>query len=292
MIVLLALSVISHQSHRLGTSSYRIFDEQGGSIGRGQNNEWVLDDPTCQLSSRHLTVRAGEGCFVVEDTSSNGTGLNGREALLPRGQRVPIADGDRLYLADFEILVQVVERVAPAGNSREIGSRAAARAQASPDTSDATQFGDAPPKSAAAAMARVNGALGLPHETADEAPIAEFASVLKIVTRGVLDLLLLRGQVTERFALHVDDLGAGHNPFRLHRSVEAVLHDMFGSNDAGSVSPIEAFSHAFATLIQHHGAMLAGMRAAPHPLQFGEAFARAYHDHIRQLNDATIVDNP
>jgi type VI secretion system FHA domain protein len=106
--VLLALSVISQQSQRLGTTGYRIFDERGGSIGRGKTNDWILDDPDLVLSTRHAQIRFSGNSYAVEDLSTNGTGLNGIEALVPKGQLVPISDGDRLFLGDFEILVQVI----------------------------------------------------------------------------------------------------------------------------------------------------------------------------------------
>jgi predicted component of type VI protein secretion system len=292
--LLLALSVISHQSHRLGTSSYRIFDEQGGSIGRGQNNEWILDDPTCQLSSRHLNVRLGEGCFVVEDTSSNGTGLNGRDALLPRGQRVPIADGDRLFLSDFEILVQVVEHVAPPGNPREMVRGDAPRAPLYPGASDATLFGDsATNANRAGEMAPLYAALGLPPQAANEASTAQVASVLKVVIRGVIDLLDARQQMATRYPTAV-----GHpeheidNPLMLQVSIETALQDLFGKHDAGSLNPVEAFRRALDSLVQHQAAMLAGLLAVSQQRQVADSFARAYHDRIRQLNDATRIDNP
>ena len=105
--MLLALSVISHQSRRLGASSYWVFDEHGGSIGRGKNNDWILEDPDALLSSRHAIFRSIDGRFLIEDASTNGTGLNRRDTLVPRGQSVPLSDGDRLFLGDFEILVAV-----------------------------------------------------------------------------------------------------------------------------------------------------------------------------------------
>ncbi len=289
--MLLALSVISHQSHRLGTSSYRIFDEQGGSIGRGQNNDWVLDDPTCQLSSRHLNVRLGEGGFVVEDTSSNGTGLNGRDELLPRGQRVPIADGDRLFLGDFEILVQVVEHVAPPGSPSDMLPADATRTPRSPV--DATVFGDAATHSGGSEMAALYAALGLAPQTAHEASTAQFAGILKIVTRGVIDLLNAREQVADRYPMafaHLDP--DADNPLMAHGSVETALHALFAKHDVDSLNPVEAFRRAFDNLIQHQGGMLAGIRAVCHQRQSGDSFVRAYQEHIRQLDDATIIDNP
>ncbi len=106
--MLLALSVISRQSERLGAASYRVFDEHGGSIGRGKQADWAIDDPDLVLSGKHAAIRFVDGRFMLEDTSTNGTGLNRADALVPRGQLVPLGDGDHLYLGDFEILVQII----------------------------------------------------------------------------------------------------------------------------------------------------------------------------------------
>ncbi len=106
--MLLALSVISRQSERLGAASYRVFDEHGGSIGRGKQADWALDDPDLVLSGKHAAIRFADGRFFLEDTSTNGTGLNRADALVPPGQLVPLSDGDHLYLGDFEILVQII----------------------------------------------------------------------------------------------------------------------------------------------------------------------------------------
>ena len=106
--MLLALSVISRQSQRLGAASYRVFDEHGGSIGRGKHADWQIDDPDNVLSGKHAAIRFVDGRFVLEDTSTNGTGLNRADALVPRGQLVPLGDGDHLYLGDFEIMVQII----------------------------------------------------------------------------------------------------------------------------------------------------------------------------------------
>jgi predicted component of type VI protein secretion system len=90
-----------------------VFDEQGGSIGRGEGNDWILDDPDSVLSSRHAIVRANKSGFLIVDVSTNGTGLNSPESLVPHGHGVPLSEGDRLFLGDFEILVQVIPQVEP-----------------------------------------------------------------------------------------------------------------------------------------------------------------------------------
>ncbi|HEV2701595.1 MAG TPA: type VI secretion system-associated FHA domain protein TagH [Steroidobacteraceae bacterium] len=106
--MLLALSVISHQSQHLGAASYRVFDARGGSIGRIEGNDWVLPDPDKLVSSRHANIRFVRDAFYLEDVSTNGTGYNAPQSVVPRGQLQPLNDGDHLFVGDFEILVQLV----------------------------------------------------------------------------------------------------------------------------------------------------------------------------------------
>jgi len=106
--VLLALSVISHQSQLLGAASYKVFDSRGGSIGRIEGNDWVLPDPERLVSSRHANIRFAQGVYYLEDVSTNGTGFNSPQSVVPRDRLQPLADGDRLFIGDFEVLVQVL----------------------------------------------------------------------------------------------------------------------------------------------------------------------------------------
>ncbi len=113
--MLLALSVISAQGPSLGAASYKVFDARGGTIGRIDGNDWILPDTERLVSSRHAVVRCVDGRFYVEDVSTNGTGLNAPQAVIPRGQLQLLNDGDRLFIGDFEVLVQILaEAAAPA----------------------------------------------------------------------------------------------------------------------------------------------------------------------------------
>jgi type VI secretion system protein ImpI len=112
--VLLALSVISGQGASLGSSAFKVFDERGGSIGRIDSNDWALPDPERFVSSRHAVVRFQDGAFCLEDVSSNGTFLNGPDRAVSRSEPVRLKDGDRLFIGDYEIMVQLIEESAPA----------------------------------------------------------------------------------------------------------------------------------------------------------------------------------
>lgn len=107
--MLLALSIISSQGAGLGPTAYKVFDARGGSIGRIDGNDWVLPDPEKFVSSRHATVRWGGDGFYLEDVSSNGTFINAPDRAVPRTQPLRLQDGDRLFIGDYEIIVQLID---------------------------------------------------------------------------------------------------------------------------------------------------------------------------------------
>ncbi|HEV7138789.1 MAG TPA: type VI secretion system-associated FHA domain protein TagH [Steroidobacteraceae bacterium] len=112
--MLLALSVISGQGASLGSSAYKLFDERGGSIGRLDSNDWALPDPERFVSSRHAVVRFQDGGFCLEDVSTNGTFLNEPDRPVSKDGPVRLKDGDRLFIGDYEIMVQLIENGARA----------------------------------------------------------------------------------------------------------------------------------------------------------------------------------
>jgi type VI secretion system protein ImpI len=82
----------------------RAFDGGEVIIGRGPGADWVLADPSPKplLSRRHCTIAYRGGGWVLTDTSTNGTSLNG--APVPEGQSTRILrDGDRLGIGPYEI---------------------------------------------------------------------------------------------------------------------------------------------------------------------------------------------
>src|SRR5262245_51482879 len=106
--MLLALSIVSEQGAALGPTAYKVFDERGGSIGRVAGNDWVLPDANNFVSSKHARVSATNGVFYLEDTSSNGTFINAPDHLTSRNEPQRLSDGDRLYIGDYEIIVQLI----------------------------------------------------------------------------------------------------------------------------------------------------------------------------------------
>jgi type VI secretion system FHA domain protein len=111
--MLLALSIISSQGASLGPTAYKVFDQRGGSIGRIEGNDWVLPDAEKFVSSRHAQIRWIAGAFYLEDVSSNGTFINAPDRPVSRTQPMQLRDGDRLFIGDYEVIVQLIGGVEP-----------------------------------------------------------------------------------------------------------------------------------------------------------------------------------
>ncbi len=86
------------------------FDEQGGSIGRRQDNDWVLSDPERIISGRHALISFDNGRFFITDMSSNGVFLNQTETPLGKQERAPLQQGDTLLIGEYEIGVSLHEQ--------------------------------------------------------------------------------------------------------------------------------------------------------------------------------------
>src|ERR1700736_873875 len=103
----LRLSVVSEHGIRLGAQSTKVFGVHGGSIGRGTDNEWILPDPERYLSGKHARIDFRAGTYVLVDTSSNGTYVNGAQVPLGKYHDYVLREGDYIRLGEYELLVSI-----------------------------------------------------------------------------------------------------------------------------------------------------------------------------------------
>lgn len=83
------------------------FGTSGGTIGRAGDNDWVLPDPNRYTSSRHAAFKLDGDQFVIVDMSTNGTFHNTPERLIGKNRTAPLASGDRLFIGEFVLAVEV-----------------------------------------------------------------------------------------------------------------------------------------------------------------------------------------
>jgi type VI secretion system protein len=103
----LRLRVVSEHSTRLGALATKVFGVHGGTIGRATDNEWILPDPERYLSGKHVRVDFRAGAYILVDTSSNGTYINGAQVPLGKYHDYTLKDGDYVRLGEYELLVSI-----------------------------------------------------------------------------------------------------------------------------------------------------------------------------------------
>src|ERR1700735_2827519 len=103
----LRLRVVSEHAIRLGEQSTKVFGVHGGTIGRSTDNEWILPDPERYLSGKHARVDFRAGTYVLVDTSSNGTYINGAQVPLGKYHDYQLKEGDYVRLGEYELLVSI-----------------------------------------------------------------------------------------------------------------------------------------------------------------------------------------
>lgn len=92
--------------HRTVIGELKLDDIQGGniSIGRTPDNKIVVPHP--QVSSKHAQIINQGGNLFLEDLGSgNGTFVRGQR--LGKGQRVPVANGEKVYIGPMPVLIHI-----------------------------------------------------------------------------------------------------------------------------------------------------------------------------------------
>jgi type VI secretion system protein len=103
----LRLRVVSEHANRLGQKATKVFGVHGGTIGRATDNDWILPDPERYLSGKHARIDFRAGIFVLVDTSSNGTYINGAQVPLGKFHDYTLKEGDYVRLGEYELLVSI-----------------------------------------------------------------------------------------------------------------------------------------------------------------------------------------
>jgi len=103
------LTIVKSPEKANNENARHTFSENGGSIGRGANNAWMLDDPEKYMSSVHARIGYENGQYTLTDLSTNGTFVNGSTEPLGNGNTVALNEGDHLGISDYEFAITIRE---------------------------------------------------------------------------------------------------------------------------------------------------------------------------------------
>jgi predicted component of type VI protein secretion system len=103
----LTIKLVSEHRDLVGDDCVREYYEDGGTIGRSLQNDWILPDPDRYISGRHATIDFKGGMYYLADTSSNGVYMNGEVEPIGNGNPRRLFDGDRMRMGDFEFEITI-----------------------------------------------------------------------------------------------------------------------------------------------------------------------------------------
>ncbi len=99
----LRIEIVSDNRELLGDDDVREFGENGGTIGRSLESDWILPDPDKYVSSKHAVIDYRGGSYYLIDLSTNGVYVNDERKPVGKGNTRRLFDGDRLHMGDFEM---------------------------------------------------------------------------------------------------------------------------------------------------------------------------------------------
>jgi predicted component of type VI protein secretion system len=105
----LQLEIVSDHKEIVLDDHVRVFREDGGTIGRSLENDWILPDPDRFISGKHATIDFRSGAYYLADVSTNGVYVNDEPEPLGNGNPRRLFHGDRLRMGDFEFAVSIDE---------------------------------------------------------------------------------------------------------------------------------------------------------------------------------------
>jgi type VI secretion system FHA domain protein len=94
----------------VGESSHT-FPDSGGTLGRGNDNFWVLDDPNKYMSSVHAKIACVAEQYFLTDLSTNGTFINGASEPIGNGNQISLKEGDRFTISDYEFVANISNNI-------------------------------------------------------------------------------------------------------------------------------------------------------------------------------------
>lgn len=105
----LILTVVSYRGQPPAEPRSAMFDESGGTLGRGAGVKLDLPDPERIVSSKHAEIYFENGRYFVTDTSTNGLYINQSKRPLGRGNSIRLESGDQLIVGEYVVRVSLEE---------------------------------------------------------------------------------------------------------------------------------------------------------------------------------------
>jgi type VI secretion system protein len=252
-------------------------------IGRSRNCDWHLPDPTNAISSRHCELRRDGEAWLLKDTSTNGTYLNGAAERMTGEHR--IAEGDHIRIGHYEIVASLGEaKTMVAAAEAPPPAPPPAEPEAAPDNvtvmwdslADINKVdwarGGFGVKDTAPDGANVDDLVAALIEAAQlsdvqvaRSPelIAKAGALLRRLVAGLLVMVEARARAKAQMGAETTGLALeGNNPIKFARSPEQALAQLLGPPEPGFMEAGRAVEDAFLDLQSHQVATLKAIPGA------------------------------
>ena len=87
------------------------------TIGRKDDNSWVLDDTNKFISNHHAIVEYEIPDYFMTDISSNGIFINGTKSTLGRNGKYQLHDDDNIKIGEYEIAISINDEIETSADS-------------------------------------------------------------------------------------------------------------------------------------------------------------------------------
>jgi type VI secretion system FHA domain protein len=114
----LTLEVVSPQAATLGGQRRRTVGPGGLTIGRQDDNDWII--PDSYVSKHHARITFANGGYFVEGLGRNPLAIGSAENVIPNNQPRRLKSGDRLFIDQYEVLIGAVEGEPPETGNRPV----------------------------------------------------------------------------------------------------------------------------------------------------------------------------
>lgn len=103
----IVITIVKFPENVSNTKPTMTFAENGGTLGRGPDNSWVLEDPERFISTCHSKISFENGQYYLIDNSTNGTFVNGANEPIGKDNKALLDDGATFNLGDYEFQVSI-----------------------------------------------------------------------------------------------------------------------------------------------------------------------------------------
>ncbi len=275
---MIKITVVSYNNQRSLAPLSAIFDHDGGTLGRSEENFFVLPDPKHLVSRVQALVKSdGQRHTIVSLSQANPVLLNGAELQFER--ETPFKPSDELQVGPYVLfaeahLVAVSERAA-GGRIEQSGASVAPINAAATNASEATTsmpptalthaIDSTPPGDDQNALlaAFLSGA-GIPEMTVSAGLTPEFmeaiGKLLAAAVDGTFEMVSTRAMTKREVNADVTMVVVrNNNPLKFLPDSQAVLMQMLRKKMPGFMGPVEAVQDAFNDLQTHQKGTMAGM---------------------------------